>query len=404
MRKFFTFVLFTLLSFLCVSQDCPYITGAMINACGMTTMDEGNNEFVAFNTGGNGLSINNFRFSYHNSSPPPFNTSATLYINGGASGTVLTSNPGISLTGCSSINVVTDVTQVIPAGANVVMMYSSTNLTTFDLSNQCSGGAVYVIFINTVNTAAADGWSAMGNFANNPASGSLRYLGITNTASPCNGANNIVSYQGTAVQSWGSNADGNAVLWDASGNPTYVNGGCSAIAMPVEMILFEVVKKETISILSFSTASETNNDYFTIERSGDGKSYDAIGTIEGAGNSSKEISYEFVDEKPLAGINYYRIKQTDFDGRFSYSEIRSVRFKGLNNVNVTPRTTEGQINITTDLEAYTIDIHNAAGQVVKTFPAMGLDQTISIESLVAGVYYIRINSGTETETLRVIKL
>ncbi|MBK8670907.1 MAG: T9SS type A sorting domain-containing protein [Saprospiraceae bacterium] len=183
-----------------------------------------------------------------------------------------------------------------------------------------------------------------------------------------------------------------------------MNGGCSAIAMPVEMILFEVVKKETISILSFSTASETNNDYFTIERSGDGKSYDEIGTIDGAGNSSKEISYEFVDEKPLAGINYYRIKQTDFDGRFSYSEIRSVRFKGLNNVNVTPRTTEGQINITTDLEAYTIDIHNAAGQVVKTFPAMGLDQTISIESLVAGVYYIRINSGTESETLRVIKL
>ncbi|MBL0100799.1 MAG: T9SS type A sorting domain-containing protein [Saprospiraceae bacterium] len=65
---------------------------------------------------------------------------------------------------------------------------------------------------------------------------------------------------------------------------------------------------------------------------------------------------------------------------------------------------KGQINITTDLEAYTIDIHNAAGQVVKSFPAMGLDQTISIESLVAGVYYIRINSGTETETLRVIKL
>ncbi|MBL0100800.1 MAG: T9SS type A sorting domain-containing protein [Saprospiraceae bacterium] len=153
-----------------------------------------------------------------------------------------------------------------------------------------------------------------------------------------------------------------------------------------------------------STASETNNDYFNIERSADARNFETIGEIKGAGNSSKELSYEYIDEKPMTGLNYYRIKQTDFDGRFSYSEIRSVRFKGLNNVNVTPRTTEGQINITTDLEAYTIDIHNAAGQVVKTFPAMGLDQTISIESLVAGVYYIRINSGTETETLRVIKL
>ncbi len=182
------------------------------------------------------------------------------------------------------------------------------------------------------------------------------------------------------------------------------NFNLSNIILPVKFSGFNLYIVNKNNTISFTTASETNNDYFTIERSGDGKSYDAIGTIDGAGNSSKEISYEFVDEKPLAGINYYRIKQTDFDGRFTYSEIRSVRFKGLNNVNVTPRTTEGQINITTDLEAYTIDIHNAAGQVVKTFPAMGLDQTISIESLVAGVYYIRINSGTESETLRVIKL
>ncbi|MBL0100798.1 MAG: hypothetical protein IPP49_12800 [Saprospiraceae bacterium] len=103
-----------------------------------------------------------------------------------------------------------------------------------------------------------------------------------------------------------------------------------ASPLPIKIKSFEISKlKESKTLLNLITASETNNDYFTIERSGDGVAYEAIGQIKGAGNSSKEISYEFVDEKPLSGINYYRIKQTDFDGQYSYSDIRSVRFKGI---------------------------------------------------------------------------
>ena len=164
------------------------------------------------------------------------------------------------------------------------------------------------------------------------------------------------------------------------------------------------MQKNNITFISFTTVSETNNDFFTIERSGDGRNFDAIGEIQGAGNSSKEISYTFTDEKPMPGINYYRIKQTDYDGQFSYSEIRSVRHKGINNVSITPRTTEGRLDITTELEDYTIAIYNASGQEVKRMIGMSLDQSISIETLNAGVYFVKINSISESETVRIVKI
>ena len=399
MKNIFTLFLFLISSIVTTYSQCPYITGAMINACGT---QEGTNEFLTFNTGSNPMNATDFQFSYSSTNPPPFSGSATIFINGGAGGTVFVSNPGITLTGCSTVEVTASTS--IPANSNVIMMYSSSTLTEFDLSTQCSNGIVYVMFINTANTSAADGWSDTGNFANNPTSGSLRYLNITNTASPCSGADNVVSYQGTAIQSWGSNVDGNAILWDETGTPDYVNGGCNSISMPVEFSKFLATAIKNTSILSFATASETNNAFFTIERSADGTSFDAIGEIKGAGNSNTTLSYDFTDERPFAGVNYYRIKQTDYDGQYSYSEIKSVRHKGISNVSITPRTTDGRLDITTELEDYTIAIYNVAGQEVKKMTGMSLDQSISIESLHAGVYFVKINSRSESETVRIVKI
>jgi len=175
-------------------------------------------------------------------------------------------------------------------------------------------------------------------------------------------------------------------------------------ALPVEFSNFSVTKKNKSSILSFATASETNNDYFSIERSADGNSFDAIGEIKGAGNSNTSVSYEFVDEKPFAGINYYRIKQTDFDGKFSYTDIKSVRHNTFGNLNITPRTTEGRLQITTDAEDYSIFVYNVAGQQVKLYPSLSLDQTISIDELTAGLYYIKVNVGGQVETTKIAKL
>ncbi len=172
-----------------------------------------------------------------------------------------------------------------------------------------------------------------------------------------------------------------------------------AVALPVSFSSFYAYNNK----LSFSTASETNNDYFTIERSGDGRTFDAIGEIKGAGNSTEEKHYEFTDENPIQGINYYRIKQTDFDGQYSYSEIRSVRHTGKGNVAISPRSTDGRLDISTEMESYDVAVYSSAGQEVARFAALAGHQTVSIDALQAGVYFVKVMSGTESETVRVIK-
>jgi Secretion system C-terminal sorting domain len=196
------------------------------------------------------------------------------------------------------------------------------------------------------------------------------------------------------------------LAWLGKTNATCGGTSCETgnITLPVDFTMIRAKNQESKVMIDWTTASETNNDFFTIERSGDGRNFETIGEINGAGNSSHEITYTFTDAHPVPGINYYRIKQTDYDGQFSYSEIRSVRHKGLSNVSVTPRTTEDRLYITTELDDYSITIYNVAGQQVKRMVDMSQDQNISIETLNAGVYFIKINSRTESETVKVVKI
>jgi len=76
--------------------------------------------------------------------------------------------------------------------------------------------------------------------------------------------------------------------------------------------------------LTWQTATETNNDYFTVLRSTDGLSFSSLTYMEGAGNSNSPLSYSYTDANPLPGINYYKIRQTDFDGTTDYSHIVAV--------------------------------------------------------------------------------
>ena len=197
----------------------------------------------------------------------------------------------------------------------------------------------------------------------------------------------------------------------------YANGGASNnrrmniddilmtnyIPAPVEFSKYTARTGEKSTFLTFATASETNNDFFTIERSADGRNFDAIGEIKGAGNSSEELTYEYIDDSPLQGINYYRIKQTDFDGQYSYTEIKSVRHRGTASVTISPRSTEGRLDITTAMEDYSMVVYNGGGQEVQRFDALSGDQSVSIDALQAGIYFIKVTNGSESETLRIVK-
>jgi hypothetical protein len=94
--------------------------------------------------------------------------------------------------------------------------------------------------------------------------------------------------------------------------------------LPIELSYFKAVQIEDIIQLQWQTLTETNNDYFSIEKSQDGESFIEIGKIEGAGNSNQTINYFFNIEKLDLGANYFRLKQVDYNGQSSYSEIISV--------------------------------------------------------------------------------
>ena len=124
---------------------------------------------------------------------------------------------------------------------------------------------------------------------------------------------------------------------DAGSNPyTQTRSGITSLSpfavtgsnpLPVELLSFEAFKENQTTVLEWRTASEINNAGFYVEHSTDSdRTFDRLGFVEGAGNSSEELDYSFVDKDPESGMNYYRLKQVDSDGSYVYTEVKAVYF------------------------------------------------------------------------------
>ena len=97
----------------------------------------------------------------------------------------------------------------------------------------------------------------------------------------------------------------------------------TVIPLPVELSSFWVTPQHTAARLDWQTASELNNDYFSLQRSKDGQIWEELSRVNGVGNSTVITDYSWVDEQPLLDKSYYRLVQTDVDGQISISEVRS---------------------------------------------------------------------------------
>ncbi|OEK02574.1 hypothetical protein BFP97_14040 [Roseivirga sp. 4D4] len=113
---------------------------------------------------------------------------------------------------------------------------------------------------------------------------------------------------------------------DFTNGQYYTLGSIEVAALPITLISFEAsVNNDNQVKLDWVTASEVNNAFYTIERSTNGVDFETVGRIDGAGNSDAILYYTYMDTRPLNGLSFYRLKQTDFSGEFDFSEIRSVR-------------------------------------------------------------------------------
>ena len=136
-----------------------------------------------------------------------------------------------------------------------------------------------------------------------------------------------VATNGTHNNNTQSN-DGTTVSAARAGLSTrydYGIGFSSGGSLPIKLIYFTAELIEGMVNLNWATAAEVNNNFFTVERSTDGENFEPLLTKPGAGNSTVNLYYNAVDESPLGGYSYYRLKQTDFDGHYTYSDIETVK-------------------------------------------------------------------------------
>gem|GEM_PF-2433190 len=174
------------------------------------------------------------------------------------------------------------------------------------------------------------------------------------------------------------------------------------IPLPVNLISFTGLSTKEGNQLSWVTAGETHSAYFSIERSVDGRSYDSIGRVDGQGNTNLEYNYTFLDTRPVAGTtNYYRLRQVDDDGWFTYSPVVAINggnspteYKAYPN----PAHTTMHLAIPTIQEHLTLRIYALSGKIVQSEdvaqPGNGVD--LDVSRLPAGMYYLRIvEAGTD---------
>jgi len=181
--------------------------------------------------------------------------------------------------------------------------------------------------------------------------------------------------------------------------------------LPIVLLDFKANhnKAENNIVLQWSTSTETRNKIFDIEKSSDAINWSSIGKVQGSGNSTKTLHYSFTDENPNEGVSYYRIKQTDFDGKHSYSYALSVNVKLSYEVNIFPNPSNSDISLLfNNLISQTaeITITDLSGKIVLSDQISNSEsgkKEIKTSVLEPGLYIIIIADKQKTTCLKFAK-
>lgn len=169
--------------------------------------------------------------------------------------------------------------------------------------------------------------------------------------------------------------------------------------LPIELLSFNASPKGQVVETHWVTSTEINNEYFTVERSIDAQHFTKVGRVQGAGNSTSKLSYSFIDDAPYSGVSYYRLKQTDFDGATTYSDIRSVRMdtdSQFELINVYRSVHGVNLSYRSDVEILKAEVFDMLGKRLFTTPIHNINgQSVIQPSLVRGVYLLRLSNGVE---------
>jgi hypothetical protein len=292
------------------------------------------------------------------------------------------------------------------------------------------GDATYYTPVTLTNSGSADNFSvafAAGTPSCMDAATAL--AGTWNIAEAVDGGSNCtISIDFGSVPEGGSYNAGSAKIGHCgAGGLDFVSGSVSGsvatgsgftafspygvttqAALPIELISLNAQLRNRQTYLDWSTATERDNAFFSVERSNDGTDFRAIGRVDGAINSNTTQRYNFVDKQPLTGINFYRLKQVDLNGDFSYSKVVAVTVDATGHITLSPVPAQDQLTVqleTAQQNEGFWQVFDNTGHLVQTgtIPAEANNFNVQVAELAAGTYVLRLVDGQTVLTKRFVK-
>lgn len=368
----------------------PYMTGVLVNSCnGICT--EGQNEVVFFYSGDYSIPVApaNIILKYDAVTP-----TVTTYTDG------FTTNSSFIDTlntraNCGVLFIDAMAAGTIPVNSYFMLLRSNPcygyNFATF-----CGYGPIYVLF----STDAS--WQTSGNFVNDDVPGDLRYF-TTDFTGTIPGS--VIDYNYEPDQLT-TNGDGDGISFASTGGAAtsyWNNGDCSPSIdiLPIELMYFTGERKDNNVLLKWQTLSEIENDYFTVERTVNGSDFSIVGFVDGAGTSNEPLDYQLTDfESPDEATIYYRLKQTDYNGDYSFSSLVAVSQDSPEDIFWTGNSISVYIKRKSPAE---LSLFDQSGRNVLTVEVKSEEngrQLIPVGRLAQGIYFVRLVDESRSSVVK----
>ena len=268
---------------------------------------------------------------------------------------------------------------------------------------------------NNGSTATINGMLRVtGNFENKNQSNDIAINGalaidgtFKNGSGSGNGAVITLGTSGTITYKQGAGNCSNAgTVLDANGN-VLAQGSCTG-PLPVKLIFLRAEQQQTEVLLTWATASESNFEYFAIERADEQLNWEEIGRVDGNGTSKRRVDYSFTDTQPgVIGNIYYRLRAVDFDGYTEYFGVASVTVRGEKAWFVAPNpATDGQIVLMrnfSDDESIYVSLYSMNGtEILSEHVSMMTNRYVIKNSVNPGLYILKLKENNQTKHIRVL--
>jgi hypothetical protein len=242
---------------------------------------------------------------------------------------------------------------------------------------------------------------------------------LTIVKSVANKPNRWFDIGGTGAPPWNSymlltgsvTSTSSPSLFSSFSDFTLANRNGGGNPLPIQLTSFDAqLNGQGGVICNWTAASQVNNKLFTVEKSSDGYTFDTVATLPGAGTTSKTITYSALDENPFSGTSYYRLQQTDFDGKYTFSNIVPINIEAESGLTIFPNPVSTDLIVkysSTIAGPMQVKVIDMAGRVISTSSfnlQLGNNSFfINVSNIAAGTYFLEVNDGIKVTTSKFIR-